>query len=390
MNEGVVPAVLFKEEAGAKGARIGFATLNAEKTLNALSLEMIDRLTERLSAWARDPEIALVVLQGAGEKAFCAGADLHRLHRAILEHRASTHPEDFRGNQYALAFFGREYRLDYLIHTFPKPLLCWGQGIVMGGGVGLMMGASHRVVTEHSRIAMPEINIGLYPDVGGSWLLGRMPGKLGLFLALTAAQLAASDALFAGVADHLIEEGNKARVFGALLGEPWTGVGQPDREQLTDLLSGFAAQQPAFGPARRHFDLVNALCGHARLDEIAAAIVHCNVEDPWLAKATATLARGSPSTAALAYALQRRARLLSLADVFRLELVAAMNCVIRPDLAEGIRALLIDKDQRPRWQPATLAQIAPDYVEGYFSSPWEAADHPLSDLGSFPGPVACS
>jgi len=380
MSEGA-PPVLFEERQAANGTRIGFAKLNAEKTLNALSLATIDRLSERLCAWAANAEIAMVVLEAAGEKAFCAGADLHRLYRAMLEHRASPNARDFRGNEYALAFFSREYRLDYLIHTFPKPLLCWGHGIVMGGGVGLMMGASHRVVTEHSRLAMPEINIGLYPDVGGSWLLGRMPGKLGAFLALTAAQLGAADALFAGVADHMIAQADKPRVFDALSREAWSGTEQRDRELLTDLLRAFAAPVPPPGPARQHFDLIAALCGLARLSEIVAAITESGVEDAWLSKAAATLRRGSPSTAALSYELQRRARLLSLADVFRLELIASMNCTIRPDLAEGIRALLIDKDQRPRWQPSTLADVTPAWLDGFFAGPWEAREHPLADLG---------
>jgi enoyl-CoA hydratase/carnithine racemase len=382
MNEGTTAAVLFEEKGAASGARIGFATLNAERTLNALSLDTIDLLSARLSAWAVDPGIALVVLQAAGERAFCAGADLHRLHRAMLEHRASERPDDFRGNAYALAFFGREYRLDYAIHTFPKPLLCWGHGIVMGGGVGLMMGASHRIVTEQSRVAMPEINIGLYPDVGGSWMLGRMPGKLGLFLALTAAHLSGPDALFAGIADHLIPQSSKGLVLEQLLAQSWASSAASNRALLTDVLRAFSDSSAAPGPARRHFDLINALCGYGRLTEIVDAITGCKVDDPWLARAGATLTRGSPSTAALAYELQDRAKLLSLADIFRVELVAAMNCTIRPDLAEGIRALLIDKDQTPRWQPATLAAVTPDWVEGFFSSPWGPRDHPLADLGS--------
>jgi enoyl-CoA hydratase/carnithine racemase len=251
----------------------------------------------------------------------------------------------------------------------------------MGGGVGLMMGASHRVVTEQSRIAMPEINIGLYPDVGGSWMLGRMPGKLGLFLALTAAQLVASDALFAGIADYLIPQSSKGLVFDRLLAQPWTACASHDRELLTDLLSTFTDSSPAPGPARLHFDLINSLCRRGRLSEIVAAITSCKIDDPWLARASATLARGSPSTAALSYELQKRVRLLSLADVFRVELIAAMNCTIRPDLAEGIRALLIDKDQKPRWQPSALAAVTPEWIDGFFSSPWGVREHPLADLG---------
>lgn len=382
MTELKIQPVLFEERPTAIGARIGVARLNAEKTLNALSLEMIDLLAERLSAWSSDPAIALVVLEGAGEKAFSAGADLHKVHEAMLAHHASTQRDDIRGNVYAAGFFGREYRLDYTIHTYPKPVLCWGHGIVMGGGVGLMSGASHRVVTHESRVAMPEITIGLYPDVGGSWLLGRMPGATGLFLALTGARLQASDALFVGLADFCIDNARKAAVFDALVAQPWTKKGGDNRPLLSAVLRNFVQSDQPHGPLRQHFDLINKLCGVGELKDIVAAITGLETEDAWLARAGATLATGSPSTAALSHELQRRARHMSLADVFRMEFVAALHCARRPDFAEGIRALLIDKDQRPRWQPPTLAQVTPEWTAGFFASPWKAGEHPLADLGA--------
>lgn len=373
--------VVFEEKVAGNGARIGVARLNAEKTLNALSLEMIDLLTERLSAWAVDPGVALVVLEGAGEKAFSAGADLHKAHEAMLAHHASAQRDDIRGNAYAAGFFGREYRLDYAIHTYPKPVLCWGHGIVMGGGVGLMSGASHRVVTSESRVAMPEIAIGLYPDVGGSWLLGRMPGATGLFLALTGARLQASDALFVKLADYCIDHARKPAVFEALMAQQWTDSHANNGRLLSAVLHGIAAADLPHGPLRRHFDLINKLCGHGELQDIVSAITGLKTGDAWLARAGATLAAGSPSTAALSYELQRRAKYLSLADVFRMEFVASLHCARRPDFAEGIRALLIDKDQRPRWQPPTLAQVTPEWTDGFFASPWRANEHPLADLG---------
>ncbi|MEO8158835.1 MAG: enoyl-CoA hydratase/isomerase family protein [Betaproteobacteria bacterium] len=372
--------VLFEEKTAANGARIGVARLNAEKTLNALSLEMIDLLAGRFTAWAVDPGVALVILEGAGEKAFSAGADLHKVHEAMLAHHASAQRDDIRGNAYAAAFFGREYRLDYAIHTYPKPLLCWGHGIVMGGGVGLMSGASHRVVTHESRVAMPEITIGLYADVGGSWLLGRMPGATGLFLALTGARLQASDALFVKLADYCIGHANKSAVFEALVAQPWTSIAGDNHRLLGAVLRTFTKTDLPHGPLRQHFDLINELCAGVELKDSVAAITGLKTDDAWLVRAAATLAAGSPSTAALSYELQRRAQHMSLADVFRMEFVAALHCARRPDFAEGIRALLIDKDQRPRWQPATLAQVTPEWVDGYFASPWKAQEHPLSDL----------
>ena len=196
----IVKPVLFETLIAENGCQIGVITLNAEKTLNALSLDMIDLMAEQLALWSTDDNIALVLMQAAGEKAFCAGGDLQNLYQSMLTHHASVDKDDVRANQYACDFFNREYRLDYLIHTYPKPILCWGHGIVMGGGIGLMAGASHRVVTEKSRLAMPEIGIGLFPDVGGSYFLNRMPGKLGLFLALTGAMVNAADAKFTKLA----------------------------------------------------------------------------------------------------------------------------------------------------------------------------------------------
>jgi enoyl-CoA hydratase/carnithine racemase len=372
--------VEFEEWPATAGGRIGVARLNAEKTLNALSLEMIDLLAPRFAQWAQNSEIILVVLEAAGDKAFSAGADLHRMYKTMVEHHASGLRDDVRGNAYAASFFGREYRLDYLIHTFPKPVLCWGHGIVMGGGVGLMSGASHRVVTPESRIAMPEITIGLFPDVGGTWLLNRMPGATGLFLGLTGARIQAADAIFAGMADFCIPHDRKAAIYAALGKEQWSGTPVENHRSLTRLLRSHAQRDLPTGPLRNHFDLINEICTSDDLGEIVSGITGQS-DDPWLSRAGATLAAGSPSTAALTFELRRRTRLLSLADVFRMELVAALHCARRPDLAEGIRALLIDKDQKPRWQPPSLSEVTPEWIEGYFLDPWRPGDHPLADLG---------
>ncbi|MFT3804510.1 MAG: enoyl-CoA hydratase/isomerase family protein [Burkholderiaceae bacterium] len=375
--------VLEERQAGAS-KRIGVATLNQEKTLNALSGRMVELLAPRLRAWADDPAIAIVVLQGAGDKAFCAGGDLQGLHRSIVDFRASG-ATDVRANTYATRFFADEYRLDYAIHHYPKPILCWGHGIVMGGGIGLMSGASHRVVTEGSRLAMPEVSVGLYPDVGGSWQLGRAPGRTGLFLALTGAQIRASDAIFAGLADVHIRQADKPAVMAALLEQAWSDAPALNRQALGRLLAGFAsAADPKAGPLREHFDLIGSVCRHPTLAEIVPdilALADSHRDDPWLTRAAATLRAGSPGSARLAYELQRRTRRLSLADVFRIELVVSLHCAAHGDFGEGIRALLIDKDNRPSWRPARLAEADKAWADAFFVSPWPAAEHPLADLG---------
>ncbi len=368
--------VLFEERVAGNGTRIGIATLNAPRTLNGFSLPMAHLLLERLQAWAKDDGVAMVVLQGAGEKAFCAGGDLHSLYRSMVAFREAGHT-DIRRNDYAAEFFDVEYRVDYLIHTYAKPILCWGHGIVMGGGIGLMSGASHRVVSERSKLAFPEITVGLFPDVGGSWLLPRVPGKAGLFLALTGALLNPGDAIHAGLADTYIAEDRLSAVMDGLLQVEW-GAGD-DHGRLAALLQSFASDAPG-GPLVANAALLDSLCEGDDLAAIIERIATLQSDDAWLQAAQKTLASGAPGSARLAFELQRRAAGLSLAEVYRLEYVAALHCAAHGDFAEGIRALLIDKDRNPAWQPATLADATQAWAEAFFVSPWPVDPHPLADL----------
>lgn len=368
--------VLFAEAATASGHRIGIATLNQPTSLNGLSLPMVDLLTEKLDAWADDPAIAFITLRGAGDKAFCAGGDLHSLHRSISRDSGTAQSID----DYALAFFSREYRLDYRIHAYPKPVLCWGHGIVMGGGMGLMAGASHRVVTEASRLAMPEIGIGLFPDVGGTWMLSHAPGHTGRFLALTGANLGAADAVYAGFADIAIAQHDAQAVFAALVAQAWNGDAQSDAATLHRLLRGFALQTLEPGPLQRFRTQIDACCGTPSLEEAVAALLASELDDPWWQRAKAALTAGCPSSTRLSWELQQRASRLSLAEVFRLELNAAMGCAAHGDFAEGVRALLIDKDKQPHWNPATLAQADAAFANAFIERHWPNG-HPLADLG---------
>jgi len=379
MAEGSEAPVLFETREGRDGRRIGIATLNAPKSLNGLSLEMTRLLYAQLQAWADDASVACVVMRGAGDKAFCAGGDLHGLYRSMREYRDSG-ASDVTANRYAAQFFEEEYRLDYSIHAYPKPILCWGHGIVMGGGIGLMAGASHRVVTERSKLAMPEITVGLFPDVGGSWLMRRVPRGAGLFLALTGAPLDASDAIYAGLADVKLEHAQYDAVVDALSAHAWSGDAEVDRVRLREFLQGLA-QPLAPGPLQMHAELIEHLVSAGTLERVVAAIDALSSEDPWLQNARATLAAGSPGSARLAWTLQRDDGTRTLADTFRTEYVVALHAAAHGDFAEGIRALLIDKDRQPRWQPATLAQADAAWAAPFFQSPWAAAAHPLADLG---------
>lgn len=364
--------VLFETIPSTAGKKVAIATLNAEKSLNSLSLPMVDLLGPQLAQWENDASIACVVLRGQGAKAFCAGGDVVQLYQSACAQ-----------DDVAAQFFEREYRLDHQIHVYKKPLIVWGNGIVMGGGLGLMSGASHRVVTESSRIAMPEVTIGLYPDVGGTWFLNRTPGRTGLFLALTGASINAADALFIGLADRFIAHEKYAAVLEALAATQWSADDGKHAGQVSHALrdSERASLEllPA-SPVRAHFDLINRLCDGDDIDAIVANITALQSDDKWLQKAAKTLATGCPTTIHLVDQQFKRGRNLSLREAFQLELILSINCMRFGNFREGVRALLIDKDNQPKFDPATLAAVKPDFIAAHFNAPWGDAKHPLGDL----------
>ncbi len=358
---------------------VGVATLNQPQTLNGLSLEMCQLLAQQLSRWEHDESIAFVILKGAGEKAFCAGGDQHGLYRAM---QANDGGQAW-GNTYARQFFDVEYRLDYQIHTNPKPILCWGNGIVMGGGVGLMMGASHRVVSETTRFAMPEIAIGLFPDVGGTWMLSRLPRGIGTFLALTGAQLGASDLRHLGLADYTLAASRWPDFIDAVQSSSWSDSRTGNDVQLRNLLLRLKPDSSLpVGPLQAHYARINEECDGADFEAVCAHIAGlAGHDDAWLKRAAATFKAGAPGSARLCFTLLRRTRLLSLADAFRQEYIVSLQCGVAGDFQEGIRALLIDKDKQPRWQPATLADATDDWVQRFFVTPWpNTQNHPLADM----------
>lgn len=365
--------VIFEEKHGQHGTRLGIATLDAEKTLNALSLPMIEALYDRLQAWAASPEIVCVLLRGKGPKAFCAGGDVRRLAAACREHPGEVPP-------LAARFFADEYRLDHRIHTYPKPLLCWGHGHVLGGGMGLLQGAGVRIVTPSSRLAMPEINIGLYPDVGASWFLPRLPGRLGLFLGLTGSPLNARDALELGMADRFLLEDQQTALIEGLLQLNWR---EQPAMQLNSLLRALEhearAQMPAaqWLPRRPRLDqLLDVADPGSAWRELTALQ---DDDDPLLAQAARSLAAGCPLSARLVWEQLVRGRHLSLAEVFRMEYTLSLNCCRHPEFPEGVRARLIDRDNKPRWHWPELRSIPEAVIEAHFQPTWEGP-HPLAHL----------
>jgi enoyl-CoA hydratase/carnithine racemase len=370
--------VLFDEIACVGGKIIGIATLNSEKSLNALSLPMVELLLPQMQQWKNDSNIAMVVLQGSGDKAFCAGGDIRDLYQAMKAAPDSYQP-------YVEDFFTKEYNLDYLIHTFDKPVLVWGNGIVMGGGLGLMAGASHRIVTATSRIAMPEMAIGLYPDVGGSWFLNRMPEGCGLFLGLTGASINSADAKLIDLADHFLTHDKKAAVLDKLTQVKWGNTIALNHQKLTDLLLGMedmCRNQMPPSQIRLHQASISAVGRATSLQQAVELILAMPNEDAWLTKAKASLQYGSPITAHIVYCLLQLGQSKILADSFRLELGLSVQCGKLGEFTEGVRALLIDKDQKPNWRYKTVSDVPADVINQLFHSPWAADLHPLQHLGS--------
>ena len=367
------PAVLFEEVPAASG-RIGRVTLNVPGTLNSLTLEMVDLLQARLDQWRDNDDIALVYIEGSGEKAFCAGGDVQALHESAVATPGG--PCD-----YAEAFFTREYRMNYTLHTYPKPVICWGHGIVMGGGLGVMAGCSHRLVTEKTRIAMPEVTIALFPDVGGSWFLNHMPGRSGQFLALTGASINGADAIYTGLADRFIASEHKTALVEQLLAQAWTDSASKNHAQVRHTLRPFAeasVSQCPGGQVEPHLGTLNTLCDGDDIHEIIDNILAQVTQDPWLAKARDSLAHGSPLAALWIHRQLQETRHASLREVFQSEILLATNIVRHPEFAEGVRALLIDKDRNPQWQYPRSRDVPDEQLDAFFSAPWDS--NPLADL----------
>ncbi|MEH6590386.1 MAG: enoyl-CoA hydratase/isomerase family protein [Halioglobus sp.] len=365
--------VLFAELPATNG-HIGLVTLNVGATLNSLTLEMVELLLEKLESWREDDNIGAIFIEGSGEKAFCAGGDVQALHESSVATPGGP-------CEYAETFFAREYRMNYLLHTYAKPIVCWGHGIVMGGGLGIMAACSHRVVTERTRIAMPEVTIGLFPDVGGSWFLNHMPGKSGQFLALTGASINAADAIYTGIADRFISSERKAAVLEQLQQQSWTADAAKDHALVRASLRPFSQQSIGNSPGGQvepHLGTINTLCDGDDIHEVIDNITAQQTDDPWLSRARDSLAHGSSLAALWIDRQLQETRHASLSEVFKAEIQLATNIVRYPEFAEGVRALLIDKDKNPNWEFANSRAVPTKLLDGFFEAPW--AENPLADL----------
>jgi enoyl-CoA hydratase len=325
---------------------VGRLSLNRPRVMNALTREMILEIRGALDAWREDDSIHSVVITGEGDRGLCAGGDIVTLYRD-----ATT------GNEMgAESFFWHEYRLNLAIARYPKPYVAVMDGVVLGGGIGLSAHGSHRVVTERSRLGMPETTIGFAPDVGGGWLLANAPGELGTYLALTGNTVGAGDAIALGLADFFIPSDRIAEFVSAV---------EVDGPNAACDRFAQAAPAPQLESERHWIDAVFALETVPEiLDQLA------RVPGDVAAEAARKLAGNSPSAVALAREAVRRARQLSLEDALRQEFCVSANAIRSHDLIEGIRAQVIDKDRQPRWWPATAAEVERRRtIESFFELP---------------------
>lgn len=329
--------------------RNGVATilLNRPKALNALTHDMCIPLEKHLRDWAKNSAIKAVIIKGAGDKAFCAGGDIRKL--------ADRSPD---GVDYRKRFWYDEYRCNTLIGEYPKPFIALIDGIFMGGGVGLSVHGSHRVISEVATFAMPETGIGLFPDVGGTYFLPRCPGELGTYLGLTGARLKGADIIEAGAATHYVPREQLPALEQALI-----EAAPADRTAVDAVIGKFSVDPGPSSLAARRPQIDRLFRGNS-VAEIMAAL---HADGSEFAQEQIKIIRSkSPTSVKLTFAQLRRGRTLSLRDCMRLEWRMCNHVALGHDFYEGVRAVIIDKDNHPKWRPATLEEVSDAEIEAYF------------------------
>lgn len=359
---------------------LGVITLNRPKALNALSLEMVRELTVVLRGWAVDPMVQGVLMRGSARAPvdgkhsavhFCAGGDIRFMHEAAMT-----------GDLTIDDFFTEEYALDHLIHVYPKPVVAWMEGITMGGGMGLSQACSLRVVTESVRMAMPETRIGLFPDVAGGYFLSRCVDSIGEYLGIVGPHLHVTDALTLGLADGHAQASSLPALLQAFKDHPAHSAEDVTRH-VHQHLQGHGLEALPTATVTVELERINRHFSLHTVQDIEASLRSDDSE--WARQTLQHMAGNSPLMMAVTLEQIRRARSMPLADEFRMERTMVRHCfTLRKGAAsetvEGVRALAVDKDHQPRWQPASLADVTPEMVNAFFEPAWPAHAHPLRDL----------
>lgn len=350
--------VLFKEHPRSDGKIVAEAVLNAPRRYNALDLDMVTSLLAKFSHWQHSETIAAVILRGAGERSFCAGGDVVAARESALQNPGGPCPE-------AEELFRKEYQLDHLLHVYPKPIFCFGHGYVMGGGMGLFQGCRFRFLERRSTMAMPEVAIGLFSDVGAGVFFNNMTHDVGMYLALTGAQLNDADAVFLGLTDRVYDEADTEQIIEQLIHAPAFSPSEA-LESICDQLASRTSR--SISPVAEHLDNILACLEGEDLATIVERIKG-ERSSPWLLKNAESLERGSPLAVVNTYHHLKRCRDLGLAEVFKADLDLAINCMRHREFSEGVRALLVDKDKRPRWRFASVDEVPSSLREKMMSTP---------------------
>ena len=324
-----------------KRGHLGVITLNRPQAVNALTAGMVHAMLEQLTAWADDDAVKTVLVHGAGDRGLCAGGDIVAIYDDIL-----------RGGDRTTDFWAAEYRLNSLIARYPKPYVAFMDGLVLGGGVGISAHGSVRVVTERTRTGMPETTIGFVPDVGGTLLLSRSPGESGTHAALTGAHLSGADALFLGLADHFVPSESLPELAEAL------------ESSTAEAAVGRFAQEPPASALSGQREWIDDAYASDDAEEIVARLRGAGGD---AAAAAVTIEAKSPTAVKVTLESLRRVRGLSLEEALEQEYRVGVRCLSGPDFREGIRAQVVDKDRNPQWKPASLAEVSPAAVEGFFA-----------------------
>ncbi|MDR3528815.1 MAG: enoyl-CoA hydratase/isomerase family protein [Rhizomicrobium sp.] len=335
------PEILFEN----RGA-VGLITLNRPKALNALTLGMVNAMQAKLEEWATDPQVATVVLRGAGEKAFCAGADI----RAVRE-------SGLTGTSYALDFFRTEYKLNAYIKRYPKPYLSLIHGICMGGGLGISVHGKFRVAGSSAVFAMPETGIGFFPDVGASYFLSRLGGQVGLYLGLTGARVKAADGLYLKLATHWVP----SEYWDAFVDALASG------DEPADVLTEMARDLLPSAPISDRREEIDAIFKSSSVGDILAMLDQDEIDDEWSSETAALMRRRSPTSLNLTYNEIRSGKTLSFEDCMRMEFRMATRILQGKDFYEGVRSVIVDKDNAPKWSPANLSDVSDDEIHAYFA-----------------------
>ena len=347
----------------------GIITLDRPRALNSLSMDMVRALTAALLAWRDDATVHAVVLQSSSEKALCAGGDIRFFYDAG---RATP----TGGSALLEDFFTEEYALNHLIHFYPKPYISLMDGVVMGGGMGIAQGGPDtglRIVTDRTKMAMPEVNIGVFPDVGGSHFLSHAPGQLGAYLGLTGLTIGAADALYVGLADVFVPSAELPALHAL--------VAATDGAALAGAVRAFAApfaDQAGEGILRTQRAAIDAHFGAASVSAVMASLA--TDDNPFAQAALAAMKLRSPLMMSVTRAMLVRAVGMSVADCLRMERGLVRRNFDHGEVLEGVRALVIDKDNAPQWNPASLEDVTPETVEAFFAPVWPAHAHPLRAL----------